>query len=164
MQSRSLSTVITLTAGVILGWLLATSMGSGRVHADLDNGPAGPQWDDREDAVAAGPVDIQHDRGNDIDVAQDAIYYLDYRGGRILAAVPTFQQSGTGAQVINSFAERDLIADFKLKSPKRTPHFLMVTGTMGNVKGAWCQSHGLTCSRCSRCRFRGCVPRLASNR
>jgi hypothetical protein len=136
-QSPALSTVITLAAGVALGWLLATGMGSGRVHADLDAGPNGPRWEDREDAVASGPVEIQHDRGNDIDVKQDAIYYLDYRGGRILAAVPSYRQSVGGARMIDAFAERDLIADFKLSALKHPPHFLLVTGTVGNVKGAW---------------------------
>jgi hypothetical protein len=128
---------ICLAIGLGLGWLFASGAQAPRAHADAEPTHQQPRWEDLEDAVTSGPIAIEHDAGNDIQVARDAIYYLDYRGGRLMAAVPMARQSAGGTRMIDAFAERDLIADFKLTALKRPPHFMMVTATMGNVQGAW---------------------------
>lgn len=119
-----------LALGVVLGWTLA-SLRPPAVHADRGATPGA------EDQVTAGPVSIQHEKVNDIQVPHDAIYYLDYKGGRLLAGVPSHRQSTGGMRVLESFAERDLVADFKLTPGTSTPHFLMTTGTLGAMNGAW---------------------------
>ena len=61
-----------------------------------------------------------------------AVYFLDYKGGRLLATVPSYHQTTTTTQLIERFAERDLVADFKLDldtGPR--PRFLMTTGRSG---------------------------------
>jgi hypothetical protein len=116
---------------------LSATIGHGPARADHGARSEGPRWEDQQDRVATGPISIQHDSGNNIQVEHDAIYYLDYRGGRVLATVPSSRQSVNGTRMIDNFAERDLIADFKLTSYKTAPHFLMITGTVGNIKGAW---------------------------
>ena len=62
-------------------------------------------------------------------MTQDALYYLDYKTGRLLATVPSYRQSACAAKYLDAFAERDLVADFKIDldhGPR--PHFLMTTG------------------------------------
>ncbi|HEV3164405.1 MAG TPA: hypothetical protein VGZ22_10300, partial [Isosphaeraceae bacterium] len=113
-QSRGIASAVTLAIGVFLGWSMA-SLRPAMVQADR-SAPNG------EDQVAAGPVAIQQDRGNNVQVDHDAIYYLDYKGGRLLAGVPSARQSTRGMHVLDSFAERDLVADFKLSPGSSTPH------------------------------------------
>lgn len=120
---------LTLLVGLIFGWGLASAQLTKPLHADRASAEA-------DDMVATGPVSIEHDRGNDIQVEHDALYYLDYRGGRLLAAVPSFQQTIGKTRIIDGWSERDLVADFKLP-PGTQPKFLMTTGTMGGVNGAW---------------------------
>ena len=56
------------------------------------------QGDDRvgESALVTGPVTIEYNAGKKVQVAQEGLYYLDYGGGRLLAAVPCFQQTVGG--------------------------------------------------------------------
>jgi hypothetical protein len=126
---RALPHGITLLIGLVVGWSLA-SMQPAKVQADREDPGV-------EDQIAAGPVSIEHNPGLKIQVARDAIYYLDYKGGRLLAAIPSSMQSGRVAHMLDSFAERDLVADFKLVPGSASPHFLMTTGTMGALDGAW---------------------------
>jgi hypothetical protein len=120
---------ITLLVGLIVGWTLAT-IRPASLHAD--RGGAGG-----EDLIASGPIAIDYNEAIKSAVARDAIYYLDYKGGRLLATIPSPLQAGNQRSLLDSFAERDLVADFKLDPGSPTPHFLMQTGTMGALNGAW---------------------------
>jgi hypothetical protein len=71
-------------------------------------------------------------------MSQDALYYLDYRGGRLVATIPSFRQGIGSARILEGFVERDLVVDFKLDvegGPK--PHFLMTTGQLGSYGTGW---------------------------
>jgi hypothetical protein len=85
-----------------------------------------------DSVLAAGPIFVRYNEGSKIQVPQDALYYLDYKAGRLLATVPSVRQSVGGTKILDTFVERDLVADFKLdldNSPR--PHFLMTTGSLG---------------------------------
>jgi hypothetical protein len=111
-----------------VGWTLAT-IRPASLHADRGAGG--------EDQIASGPVSIEYNEAIKSAVPRDAIYYLDYKGGRLLATIPSPLQSGNKRSLLDSFAERDLVADFKLEPGSASPHFLMATGTMGALNGAW---------------------------
>lgn len=115
--------VVTLAVGLALGWGL-----SGARPLPLRAG-GGDRFD--ESILTAGPTTIQYNEGSKVQVAQDGLYYLDYRTGKLIATVPTFRKTIGAARMIETFAERDLVADFKidLESGPR-PHFLMTTGSM----------------------------------
>ena len=49
----------------------------------------------------------------------EAIYYLDYSTARLLATVPSLRKVGGKTEILNGFAERDLIADFRLRPARR---------------------------------------------
>src|SRR4051812_26549107 len=124
------STVVTLTAGVALGWMLARSPAP-RLQAGGGDRSS-------ESILASGPVMVRYDERLKSPLAQDALYYLDYRGGRLLTTVPFYQQSGGTTRLLDTFAERDLVADFKLDTeggPR--PHFLMTTGSIGQFSEGW---------------------------
>jgi hypothetical protein len=129
LRNRAVPSWLVLTIGVTVGWTLA-AFRPAPVQADR-GGPGG------EDLIASGPVAIEHNAGLKIQVPHDAVYYLDYKGGRLLAVVPSLRQTVGGTQMLGSFAERDLVKDFKLTPGSSTPHFLMTTGTLGALNGAW---------------------------
>jgi len=130
IERTRLTTAITLGAGVALGWLLARGPGPTlQAHG-------GDRWS--ESILASGPVMVRYDERLKAPLAQDALYYLDYRGGRLLATVPSYQKSGGSTRMIDTFAERDLIADFHIDvegGPR--PHFLMTTGALGQYSEGW---------------------------
>ena len=64
--------------------------------------------------MATGPVLMQYDDTTKAPIALEALYFLDYKGGRLLATVPSYRLAGTKMQLIDDFAERDLVADFHL--------------------------------------------------
>ena len=70
-----------------------------------------PGRDDHDDGAGAG---VEYDKATESPIPLDALYILDYKGGRLLATVPTFRQSTGSTTIIESFVERDLAADFKL--------------------------------------------------
>ena len=117
-----------LMVGLALGWALA--------------GPRAPalraQGGDRaaESILTTGPISNDYNSIKKVQIAQDGLYYLDYGGGRLMATVPSYQQSVGGVRVLGDFAERDLIADFGLPRGT-TPHFLMTTGTLGALAEGW---------------------------
>ena len=81
---------------------------------------------------------VRYDEATESSIALDALYILDYQGGRLIASLPTFRQSTGTTTIIDSFVERDLAADFKLDldtGPK--PHFLMTTGSLGPFTAGW---------------------------
>ena len=123
-----LSQVLTLSAGLALG-LIVSGPWSRRVGAGAGDRPGDP-------AVAAGAVSMQANPTTKVVFRQDALYYLDYKAGRILATVPDLRQSVAGTHVLKPFAARDLVADFRLP-PGVTPQFRMTVGELGVGGGGW---------------------------
>jgi hypothetical protein len=122
-RRSGLSHMVTLAAGLALGWALAGS------RPALLRAGGGDRFD--ESILTSGPTSIQYNEGSKVQVAQDGVYYLDYRTGKLLATIPTFRKSLGAARMVDTFAERDLVADFKIdleNGPR--PHFLMTTGSM----------------------------------
>jgi hypothetical protein len=86
--------------------------------------------------VASGPVATLYQSNQRVQVTHDALYYLDYKGGRLLAAVPSLRQTAAGLRVLEEFAERDLVSDFRI-GPGVAPHFLMTVGSLGASGDGW---------------------------
>ena len=83
MVSRSrIPTVLALIIGVFMGWALA-SFRPVPLHASAGDRSG-------ESIVATGPVLVRYDEAAKGPVALDAVYFLDYKGGRLLATVPAF--------------------------------------------------------------------------
>src|SRR5206468_1271875 len=106
LERPRVSTAVALAAGVVLGWILAVA------PRPMLRAHGGDRWGDA--ILTSGPVMIRYDERLKAPLAHDALYYLDYRGGRLLATVPSYQQSGGSTRMIDTFAERDLVTDFKL--------------------------------------------------
>jgi hypothetical protein len=122
--------IMALAAGVLLGWL------SAGVRPTPMQASAGDRAG--ECIVATGPVLMQYDDTTKAPIPLEALYFLDYKGGRLLATVPTYRMAGTKMQLIDDFAERDLVADFHLDpdvGPR--PRFLMTTGSLGRYSAGW---------------------------
>jgi hypothetical protein len=122
--------VLTLVVGLLVGWGLAT----------IRPTPLRAGGGDRsgESIVATGPVMIRYDEGNKIQVPLEALYLLDYKGGRLMGTIPSLHQTVGSSHYLGAFAERDLVADFKLdldNGPR--PHFLMTTGALGIHGAGW---------------------------
>ena len=114
--------------------------GSGLGPGGLRPAPLRAASGDRsgESVVATGPVFVRYDESAKAAIPLDAVYFLDYKGGRLLATVPTFRQSTSSTQLIEAFAERDLVADFKLDLESgAAPRFLMTTGSLGPYTSGW---------------------------
>jgi hypothetical protein len=130
VRNSRVSTAFVLLVGVIVGWSLSL----------LRPAPLRAGAGDRsgETILTTGPVLVRFDDATKSPIALDALYILDYKGGRLVASLPTFRQSTVSTTVIESFVERDLAADFKLdldNGPK--PHFLMTTGSLGPFTAGW---------------------------
>lgn len=128
-------TWLVLALGVALGWTLATPHRPPLLAQD------GGSWWPRIQArlntdVAVGPIATQYNPRQRVQIAQDALYYLDYKGGRLLATVPALRKIGTSSHLLDEFAERDLVADFQI-APGIEPNFRMVTGTLGALSEGW---------------------------
>jgi hypothetical protein len=117
-------TAVTLTIGVALGWAVSSH------RPPVLRAGGGDRFGDY--TLATGPVAIQYNEGTKTQATQDALYFLDYRGARLIGTVPYQKQSTKGAQLIDGFVERDLIADFKIDTERgQNPHFLMTPGSLG---------------------------------
>ena len=119
-----------LLVGIVVGWALASWRPA----------PLRAEAGDRsgESIVTTGPVIVRYDEGAKAPIPLDAIYFLDYKAGRLLATIPTFRQSTKSTEIIEKFVERDLVADFKLElASGRRPHFLMATGSLGPYTSGW---------------------------
>ena len=131
MVSRfHIPTALALVVGLVIGLALA-SWRPIPLHAGAGDRSG-------ESIVTTGPVLVRYDEAAKGPIALDAVYFLDYKGGRLLAAVPTYQQTNTSTRLIESFSERDLVADFKLDldtGPR--PRFLMTTGSLGPYNDGW---------------------------
>jgi hypothetical protein len=125
-----LSTGFVLMVGVFFGWMLAISRPA----------PMQASAGDRSQnyILATGPVMVGYDNTSKAPIPLDAVYFLDHRGGRLLATVPSYRQTGMKTQFIDGFAERDLVADFKLEvEGGAEPRFLMTTGSLGQFSSGW---------------------------
>lgn len=125
-----LTSVLMLIVGLALGLALA----NGR-PPQLQAGGGDRSG---ESAIATGPIAIRYDEGNKTQVPQDALYYLDYKAGKLLATIPTFRQTLNSTRYLDLFAERDLVTDFKVdvdNGPR--PRFLMTTGQLGTFGAGW---------------------------
>ena len=118
---------IVLLAGIAIGWFLAES----KPRLVLANGA--DRWGDR--ALLSGSIAVEL-TADKIPVSQDALYYLNYSTGKLMASVPSLQQTTGKSSVFGDFAERDLIADFGIK-PGQNPHFLMTTASLGVRTAGW---------------------------
>src|SRR3954447_7099168 len=107
---------LALAIGISLGWALAT----GRSLRPVLAGGA-DRWGDR--TVVTGPIGIEMNPLTKAAIPQDAIYYLNYSQGRLLATIPTYRQSAGQVEMLGDFAERDLLKDFAIP-PGVLPHFL----------------------------------------
>ena len=122
--------MLVLILGLFLGWGLA-SQRPVSIHAGGGDRSG-------ESIVTTGPILIRYDEGNKVQIPLEALYLLDYKGGRLLGTVPSLQGTGTSSRYLGAFAERDLVADFKLDldhGPR--PHFLMTTGALGSYSAGW---------------------------
>jgi hypothetical protein len=135
----------------VSGWLVST-MG----HVPVRAGDPAPQAPDsiadsvrklREAAelarcqVVSGPIaQVPHPASKAL-YPVDAVYYLDYRGARLLAAVPNTGSTLSDApssseRLTTEFVERDLAADFQIP-PGVEPSFQMTVARMGFANGGW---------------------------
>lgn len=122
--------VLALGTGIVLGWLL--SVFQPRTMQGSSGDRAG------ECVLATGPVLQQYDDSTKAPIPLDAVYFLDYKGGRLLATVPSYRAEGTKTRLLDGFAERDLVADFKLDLGRGVrPRFLMTTGSLGRFSAGW---------------------------
>jgi hypothetical protein len=128
MQRPALSHAMTLVVGLSLGWgLAAFRLPALRASGGDHSG---------ETIVACGPIATVYHSKLKVQFTHDALYYLDYKGGRLLATVPTLRQSAAGTRVLDEFAERDLVSDFRI-GPGVVPHFLMSVGNLGASGEGW---------------------------
>jgi hypothetical protein len=127
---RRIPTAVTLGIGLAMGWGLANH------RPPVVKAGGGDRYGDY--SLTSGPVAIQYNDRTKTQAPQDALYYLDYRGARLIATVPVQRQSAQGSQMIEGFVERDLTADFKLDDEKgANPHFLMTPGSLGAYGEGW---------------------------
>jgi hypothetical protein len=125
-----ISTAVVLLVGMIVGWSLSLFRPT----------PLNAGSGDRlgESIVQTGPVMVRYDKATESSLPLDAVYILDYKGGRLVATLPTYHQSAAGTTIIESFVERDLAADFKLDLDTGPhPHFMMTTGSLGQFMAGW---------------------------
>ena len=122
--SRRMPTALSLTIGLVVGWGLANH------RPPVAKAGGGDRFGDY--SLTAGPVSMQYNERTKTQATQDALYFLDYKGARLLATVPIQRSSLTGSQMIDNFIERDLAADFKIDVERGVnPHFLMTPGSLG---------------------------------
>ncbi len=122
--------VMLLVLGVLLGWGLGRTQPTPMLAGGGDRSG--------ESIVATGPILVRYDEANKVQVPLDALYVLDYKGGRLLGTVPSFHQTASQSHYLGTFAERDLAADFKLDTDTGArPRFLMTTGSLGTYSGGW---------------------------
>jgi hypothetical protein len=124
--------------GTALG--LVVGMGLGVLIAGGRPQPLQAGGGDRsgESILATGPIAVRFDEGNKIQVPEDALYFLDYKAGKLKATIPSYRQTAAGTRHLEAFAERDLVADFALdldNGPR--PRFLMTTGQLGTLGAGW---------------------------
>ncbi len=128
MKRSGMGSLLFMGLGMVLGWL----------GSEVRPGPMQASTVDRTGncIVATGPVLVEYDEGTRSSIPLEALYFLDYKGARLLATVPSYKGQGTKTQILDRFAERDLAADFGLDGDAR-PRFLMATGSLGRYNAGW---------------------------
>lgn len=116
-----------LALGLVVGWATGSAR-LPRLQARMAD-----RWEDR--VLTTGVIAFEKNKQN-MQVAQDAVYYLNYNNGLLLAAVPSYRQTSAGIEILSDFAERDLVRDFDIK-PGTRPHFLMTTASLGARSEGW---------------------------
>jgi hypothetical protein len=123
-------TAVALLVGVAVGWA-CTSLRPKELR-----GASGDRAGDS--IVTTGPVIVRYDEAVKGVIPLEAVYLLDYEGGRLVATIPTYRQSMAATHIVDSFVERDLVADFKLDlDVGKRPRFLMTTGSLGPYTAGW---------------------------
>ena len=92
-----------------------------------------------QSASVAGPVKVESGGAmqfgmGKIQAPLDAVYWIDYRGARLYASIPSSRKTAKDVQLLREFSERDLVADFALK-PGDQPSFLMQAASLGGMGG-----------------------------
>jgi hypothetical protein len=134
LAARPIPLLCVLGLGYLAGWMTS------HVATPQLRAGGGDRWGDS--ILTAGSISTQFHEGLKVQVTQDALYFLDYRGGRLLATVPNtivtasaIKPTGT-TKMLGEFAERDLAADFKIDpAVGPTPHFLMTPMSLGMSSG-----------------------------
>jgi hypothetical protein len=127
---RRIPSALTLLAGMAIGW------GSSRLPTPVVRANAGDR--SGESILATGPVFVRYNEGTKVQTPQDALYYLDYKGGRLLGTIPSYHNSLGAVKLFDEFVERDLVADFKIDVDNGArPRFLMSTGSLGVYSDGW---------------------------
>ena len=122
--------VALLVVGLLLGWGLAN------IRPTQIRAGGGDRSGDS--IVVTGPVLIRYDEGSKVQIPLEAIYLLDYKSGRLLGTVPSLHGTVGSSRYFGAFAERDLVADFKVDLDNGLrPHFLMTTGALGSYSAGW---------------------------
>lgn len=127
---RAPRAILLVVVGVGLGLILAGGRTS-RIQAGGGDRSG-------ESILTTGVISVQYDEGNKIQAPLEALYYLDYKSGKLLATIPTFRQTVNATTYLEPFAERDLVADFQVdldNGPR--PRFLMTTGQLGTFASGW---------------------------
>lgn len=100
--------------------------------------------------VASGPILMVPDPGSRVLYPVEAVYYLDYRGARLMAMIPTgnasvptpatvspaMPDSAVRDRVNTACVARDLAADFAIPAGVE-PRFLMTVARQGFGNGGW---------------------------
>jgi hypothetical protein len=122
MDRQKLPLALATAVGITIGW----SAGQGRAKPVVARDAV--QTDGS--SLLSGQIDMRMHPSLKVNLQQDAIYYLDYRKGRLSAAVPSYYQVGERVRLLGEFSSRDLIADFQLP-PGVTPHFSATVADLG---------------------------------
>lgn len=120
--------VLMLAVGLTIGFTLGTA----RPRPLLAIGP------DRagESIMVSAPMRTEQNPTSKMQFTLDAVYYLNYSSARLLAAFPDQKQTVNSNQFLSPWAERDLLADFRL-SPRSNPHFVTTVGATGAWSEGW---------------------------
>ena len=106
MSRPRIPNVALLVVGMLMGWGLA-NIRPAQIRAGGGDRSG-------ESIVVTGPVLIRYDEGSKVQIPLEAIYLLDYKAGRLLGTVPSLHGTVGSSRYLGAFAERDLVADFKL--------------------------------------------------
>lgn len=128
IRPRDVGSCTILAVGVLLGTAL-----NGRPGSRLMAGAG-----DRPDAaiVMTAPFATEVHARSKASITNDAVYYLNYSRGYLLAAVPLLTKTAGSARILSDLGERDLLKDFSI--PRGTePHFTMAAGNLGANGEGW---------------------------
>ncbi len=127
---RRIPAVVMLLIGLGLGWGMANH------QPPVVKAVGADRYGDY--SLTSGAIAIQYNDQTKIQAPLEALYFLDYKGARLMATVPVQRSSMSGSQMIEQFVERDLIADFKIDVDRGVnPHFLMTNGSLGAFGEGW---------------------------